>query len=503
MSSSPLILSIDQGTSSSRAVVFNLQNEIVAIGQQAFRQYYPNNGWVEHDPQEIWRTTVDSCQQAIHASVAGRIVGVGIANQRETTMLWDRQSGQPVYNAIVWQDRRTAAVCEQLKQSDVEDEVIRKTGLLLDPYFSATKISWILDNVAGARQKAESGRLAFGTVDSYLIWRLTNGKHHLTDVTNASRTLLFNIHCGTWDADLLKLFNVPEALLPEVKNCADDFGTTDKTVLGVELAIAGVAGDQQAALIGQTCFKPGMLKSTYGTGCFMMMNTGCQLIRSNNKLLGSIGYCLNQQITYALEGSIFNAGTAIQWLRDGIGIIKDTDEIEAHLQQTESNHGVYMVPAFTGLGAPHWDANARGIISGLTRDTTPADLVRAAIESVCYQTYDLVDAMLEDSGLSLAEIRVDGGMTVNNGLLQFLSDITEVHICKPTITETSALGVAYLAGLQMGVFESLEDIADKWQQQAVFTPNMTAQTRQQCLGGWHQAVQRCLFRQTATAGSMT
>ncbi len=478
--------------------MFNRQNEIVSSAQQTFKPYYPDDGWVEHNPEEIWRTTLDACKRAIaSASTQGNIAGVGITNQRETTLIWDRQSGKPIYNAIVWQDRRTAAACEKLKLSGLESEVTAKTGLLLDPYFSATKISWILDNVVGARQKAESGQLAFGTVDSYLIWRLTNGKHHLTDATNASRTLLFNIHCGNWDADLLKLFNVPEALLPEVKNCSDDFGTTHKTVLGAELAIAGVAGDQQAALIGQTCFKPGMLKSTYGTGCFMIMNTGCQPIRSSNKLLTTIGYCLDDQTTYALEGAIFNAGTTIQWLRDGIGLIEDTNEIARHLKHSETSRGrplgVYMVPAFTGLGAPHWSPDARGIISGLTRDTNPSDLVRAAIESVCYQTHDLIDAMLEDSGLSLTEIRVDGGMTVNNWLLQFLSDITQARICKPTITETTALGVSYLAGLQIGLFESIEDLAKKWQQEQVFEHSMDTKTREQCLDGWRKAVQRCLL----------
>ena len=493
MTSPPLILSLDQGTSSSRAVVFNLKNEIVSIGQEMFQQCYPDDGWVEHDAEEIWRTTIDSCKQAIRGVKQGSLVGIGITNQRETTLIWDRQSGKPIYNAIVWQDRRTATVCEQLKLCGIENTITSKTGLLLDPYFSATKISWILDNVSGARQQAESGRLAFGTVDTYLIWRLTNGKHHLTDATNASRTLLFNIHSGKWDADLLKLFNVPEALLPEVKNCADDFGTTAKSVLGAKLAIAGVAGDQHAALIGQTCFKPGMLKSTYGTGCFMMMNTGCQPMRSHHKLLSTIGYRLNNQTTYALEGSIFNAGTAIQWLRDGIGIIKDHAEIDAHWQHSETNHGVYMVPAFTGLGAPHWNADARGMICGLTRDTNRADIVRAAIESVCYQTHDLSEIMLKDSGLSLTEIRVDGGMTANEMLLQFLADMTGVRICKPSITETTALGAAYLAGLQMDLFDSLESIAKKWQQEAVFTQRMDAKIRQQCLTGWRRAVQRCLL----------
>lgn len=485
-------------------MVFGAQNEIVSVAQQAFKQYYPddvgtaNVVCVEHDPEEIWRTTLATCQQAIaSASTQGSIAGIGITNQRETTLIWDRQSGKPIYNAIVWQDRRTAAVCEQLKRCGAESEVVAKTGLLLDPYFSATKIGWILDNVAGARQKAQAGRLAFGTVDSYLIWRLTNGKHHLTDATNASRTSLFNIHCGNWDADLLKLFNIPEALLPQVKNCSDDFGTTHQSVLGAELAIAGVAGDQQAALIGQTCFKPGMLKSTYGTGCFMIMNTGHQPVRSNNKLLTTIGYRLNEQTTYALEGTIFNAGTTVQWLREGLRLIEDNNEIDRHLQHSETHRGrplgVYMVPAFTGLGAPHWDTHARGIISGLTRDTNASDLVRAAIESVCYQTHDLIDAMLADSGLSLAEIRVDGGMTANSWLLQFLSDITQARICKPVITETTALGASYLAGLRLGLFESLADVAKKWQQERHFEHSMDGKIREQCLDGWRKAVQRCLL----------
>ncbi len=492
-------------------MVFSAQNEIVSIAQHAFKPSYPDDVGdagdanvvrVEHDPEQIWRTTLDACKQAIASAAArGTIAAVGIANQRETTLIWDRQSGKPIYNAIVWQDRRTAAACEKLARAGVANEVADKTGLLLDPYFSATKIGWILDNVAGARQKAQSGRLAFGTVDTYLIWRLTGGKRHLTDATNASRTLLFNIHSGTWDTDLLRLFNVPQALLPEVKNCADDFGVTDKAVLGVELAIAGVAGDQQAALIGQTCFKPGMVKSTYGTGCFMMMNTGHQPMRSRNKLLTTIGYRLGDHTTYALEGAIFNAGTAVQWLRDGLGIIQDTNEIDRHLQHSEARHGrclgVYMVPAFTGLGAPHWNTEARGMVSGLTRDASASDLVRAAIESVCYQTHDLLGTMLEDSGLRRAamrsDMRVDGGMAANDWLLQFLSDITQSRIRKPTITETTALGAAYLAGLQIGLFESIDDLAKKWRQEKSFEHEMDAKTRQRCLDGWRKAVQRCLL----------
>jgi glycerol kinase len=493
MGTSELILSIDQGTTSSRAVVFDRQSKIVALAQKEFKQFYPDDGWVEHDPEEIWQTTLDTCKQAMAvAAGAGGIAGIGITNQRETTIVWDRQTGKPVHNAIVWQDRRTASTCEQIKRSGVESLVTSKTGLLLDPYFSATKIGWILDNVSGARARADAGQLAFGTVDSFLIWRLTNGKCHFTDATNASRTMLFNIETGKWDAELLDIFNIPDSVLPEVKSCAADFGTTDKAVLGAGLNIAGVAGDQQAALVGQTCFNPGMLKSTYGTGCFMMMNAGKQPIYSSNKLLTTVGYQLNNQITYALEGSIFNAGTAIQWLRDGIGIIQDTDEIQQHLTESVSNHGVYMVPAFTGLGAPHWEPDARGIVCGITRDTSASDLVRAAIESVCYQTHDLIDAMLEDSGLNLSEIRVDGGMTANNWLLQFLADITGARICKPVITETTALGASYLAGLQLGIFESTEEIASTWNQEISFDPDMDSKSRAEFLHEWDKAIERCL-----------
>ncbi len=489
-----LVLSIDQGTTSSRALVFAAASEIVASARQAFRQYYPNDGWVEHDPEDIWKTTLGTCKQAIASGQAyGRIAAVGITNQRETTLIWDKQTGKPVYNAIVWQDRRTAEFCANLQQSGIEKEVTAKTGLLLDSYFSATKINWILDNVPGARKKAEAGRLAFGTVDAFLIWRLTNGRCHLTDATNASRTLLFNIHTNQWDDDLLRLFDVPRALLPEVKNCADDFGATDKSVLGFALPIRAAAGDQQAALVGQACFTPGMLKSTYGTGCFMIMNTGSKPIHSANKLLTTIGYRLNDTITYALEGSIFNAGTSIQWLRDGIGVLKGVEEIERHLQQSPSNNSVYLVPAFTGLGAPHWNPNARGLITGLTRDTDASDLVRAAVESVCYQTGDLVDAMLGDSGLNLAEMRVDGGMSVNHWMLQFLADITQTRICKPVITETTAVGAAYLAGLQIGLFESVSDISTSWRRQAVFENTMKAEIRDQYLSGWRKAVERCLI----------
>lgn len=474
-------------------MVFSNDGQVISTAQKEFTQYYPNNGWVEHDPEEIWQTTLTTSRQALeHSLIKNNIAAMGITNQRETTVIWDKRDGRPVYNAIVWQDRRIASYCEKLKLSGHETTVTAKTGLLLDPYFSATKINWILDNVTGARKNAEAGHLAFGTIDTYLIWRLTDGKKHVTDATNASRTMLFDIHSQRWDEELLKLFNVPAVILPEVKNCADDFGITSKKVFSAKIPIAGVAGDQQAALIGQSCFQSGMVKSTYGTGCFMVMNTGDKPVQSKNKLLTTIGYRLNDRVTYALEGSIFNAGTAVQWIRDGINVIKNSDEVLSHLENTKSNNGVFLVPAFTGLGAPHWDPNARGILCGITRDTDVANLVRAAVESVCYQTHDLIDAMLDDSGLSLAEIRVDGGMVVNHWLLQFLADITKSKILKPQVTETTALGAAYLAGLQLGYFNSLEDIASKWQQQISFNPNMDDKVRDEAIRGWKKAVERCL-----------
>jgi glycerol kinase len=486
---SQYILSIDQGTTSSRAMLFDENGHAAFTAQQEFTQFFPRDGWVEHNPEEIWTKTLGVVQEALeHASLAGRqIAAIGITNQRETTVVWDRSSGEPVYNAIVWQDRRTADFCERLRTQGHEASVAAKTGLLLDPYFSGTKINWILENVRGARARAEKGELAFGTIDSFLIWRLTGGKSHATDATNASRTLLFNIHDQCWDSELLELLSIPESLLPEVLDCAADFGTTSKDLLKAEIPIAGVAGDQQAALVGQACFEPGMIKSTYGTGCFMMLNTGEQALSSSNKLLTTVGYRLNGKTTYALEGSIFVAGAAVQWLRDGLGIIDSAEQTEAMAASLESNHGVYLVPAFTGLGAPHWDPDARGAIFGITRDTGPAQLVRATLESVCYQTFDLLEAKRRD-GLTPTRLRVDGGMVQNNWLCQFLSNLLNIIVERPAQTETTALGAAYLAGLQVGIFSSLEDIAGRWQADQEFDPSMENSARNLLLADWHEAV---------------
>ena len=483
------ILSIDQGTTSSRAMLFDENGHAAFTAQQEFTQFFPRDGWVEHNPEEIWTKTLGVVQEALeHASLAGRqIAAIGITNQRETTVVWDRSSGEPIYNAIVWQDRRTAEFCEELRAQGHEASVTAKTGLLLDPYFSGTKVNWILENVRGARARAEKGELAFGTIDSFLIWRLTGGKSHATDATNASRTLMFNIHEQCWDSELLELLSIPDSLLPEVLDCAADFGTTSKDLLDAEIPIAGVAGDQQAALIGQACFEPGMIKSTYGTGCFMMLNTGEQALSSSNKLLTTVGYRLAGKTTYALEGSIFVAGAAVQWLRDGLGIIDSAEQTEAMAASLESNHGVYLVPAFTGLGAPHWDPDARGAIFGITRDTGPAQMVRATLESVCYQTFDLLEAKRRD-GLTPTRLRVDGGMVQNNWLCQFLSNLLNIIVERPAQTETTALGAAYLAGLQVGIFSSLEDIARRWQADREFDPSMQNSARNLLLADWHEAV---------------
>ncbi len=486
---SKYILSIDQGTTSSRAMLFDENGQAAFTAQREFTQHFPKDGWVEHDPEEIWDTTLGVVREALQRarSEDRAIAAIGITNQRETTVIWDRSSGAAVYNAIVWQDRRTADYCDGLRRQGHEAAVSAKTGLLLDPYFSGTKVNWILDNVDGARARAEKGELAFGTIDSFLIWRLTGGKSHTTDATNASRTLLFNIHEQRWDSDLLELLSVPESLLPEVLDCAADFGTTSRDLLDAEIPIAGVAGDQQAALIGQACFEPGMIKSTYGTGCFMVLNTGTQALTSRNKLLTTVGYRLDGNTTYALEGSIFVAGAAVQWLRDGIGIIDSAHETEALAQSLDSNQGVYMVPAFTGLGAPHWDPDARGAIFGITRDTGVAQLVRATLESVCYQTFDLLEAKRRD-GLSPTRLRVDGGMVQNNWLCQFLADLLGIVVERPMQTETTALGAAYLAGLQVGLFDSLDDIAHRWQPDREFDPSMDNGARNLLLADWHQAV---------------
>lgn len=497
MHKAPLILAIDQGTTSSRAIVFDLKGTAVAVAQQEFTQIFPADGWVEHDPLEIWQTTLQVCRQAIRAaeaSAAGQVICIGITNQRETTVLWERDSGQPIGNAIVWQDRRTSDICRQLKAANEEPRVSAKTGLLLDPYFSASKLSWLLNQDCSLRKRAEQGKLAFGTIDTFLLWHLTGGKVHATDATNASRTMLYNIHENRWDEELLQLFKVPAAILPEVRDCASDFGTTEKGLFERQFTIGGIAGDQQAATIGQACFHQGMVKSTYGTGCFALLNTGKTAVNSQHRLLTTIAYRLQGQTTYALEGSIFVAGAAVQWLRDGLKLISSAAETETLAQGLESNRGVYLVPAFTGLGAPHWDPHARGALFGLTRDTGIAELVRATLESVCYQTHDLMTAMIADSGVTLNALRVDGGMVANNWLTQFLADLLDLPIQRPAITETTALGAAFLAGLQQGLFSSFAELENCWQLQAEFKPQMGQAQREQLLKGWHTAVERVLLQ---------
>mgnify|MGYP006074430185 FL=1 len=485
------LLSIDQGTTSTRAMLFDENGKACYTVQKEFTQYFPYDGWVEHDPEEIWSTTlsvvIDALSKAKQDDVS--VAAIGITNQRETTVIWNRATGKPIYNAIVWQDRRTADYCESLRAKDKESVVTAKTGLLLDPYFSGTKVNWILNHVDGAREQANLGELAFGTIDTFLIWRLTQGAVHATDATNASRTMLFNIHTQSWDKALLDLLEVPESLLAEVKDSSADFGVTSQALLGVEIPIGGVAGDQQAALIGQACFQPGMIKSTYGTGCFMMLNTGSQVIESKNRLLTTVAYRLNGVTTYALEGSIFVAGAAIQWLRDGIGIIDSAADSEKMAASLASNAGVYLVPAFTGLGAPHWDPDARAAIFGMTRDTGPAELVRATLESVCYQTSDLLNAMNGDGQAPLS-IRIDGGMVQNNWLCDFLADVLDVDVERPQETETTALGAAYLAGLQVGIFDSINTIAKNWQSESKFKADMDESKRSLLLANWHKAVRK-------------
>lgn len=485
------LLAIDQGTTSSRAIVFEKSGDIVAVAQQEFRQYFPRDGWVEHDAMEIWQSTLNVCRQALDkAGLTGAdLAGAGITNQRETTVIWDRATGEPIHPAIVWQDRRTAATCSQLRSRDKESLVVERTGLLIDPYFSATKIAWILDEVEGARARAEAGELAFGTVDTWLLWQLTAGKSHLTDATNASRTSLFNIHTQQWDDELLALFRVPKEILPGVLDSAADFGVTEAELLGGPVQVAGIAGDQQAALVGQACFERGMAKSTYGTGCFLMMNTGTEPLRSENRLLTTVGYRLNGVTYYAVEGSIFVAGAAMQWLRDGLQLISHASESTAHAERVGVDNSVYMVPAFTGLGAPHWDPDARGAILGLTRDTGIGEIVTAALQSVCYQTKDLIRAIRND-GARLQELRVDGGMVVNDWVMQFLADILNVPVDRPRVTETTALGVAYLAGLQTGVYQGLDDISSMWERERRFSPDMSPGLRESLYAGWEDAIER-------------
>ena len=491
MNNSPLLLAIDQGTTSSRALVFDRDGRSLAVARHEFSQHYPHPGWVEHDPEEIWQTTLAACREVLTQTAGGgSIAAIGIANQRETTVIWERRNGRPIHNAIVWQDRRTAAHCERLARTGLAEVVGNKTGMLLDAYFSAPKIAWILDHVDGARRKAEAGELAFGTIDSFLIWRLTGGDRHLTDATNASRTLLFDIHTQQWDQELLEAFDVPASVLPEVLDCTAEYGLSSKDLLGRSIPICGVAGDQQAALVGQACFEPGMVKSTYGTGCFMMMNSGAQPVTSANRLLSTVGYRLDGKTVYALEGSIFNAGTAVQWLRDSLGLFDSSNQIAALIESTESNQGVYMVPAFTGLGAPHWDPHARAAILGITRDTSKAQLVRAALEAVCYQTLDLLGAMEKDAGEKISLLRVDGGMVVNDWLMQFLADVIGVTIERPAVTETTALGAAFLAGLQNGLFDSPDQLSELWHRERDFHPRMESKTRDTLVVGWNDALRR-------------
>ncbi len=491
--STQYILAMDQGTTSSRAIIFDEQYAIVEQAQQEFAQHFPDSGWVEHSPADIWQTSLDTARQALaNAGIsADQIAAIGITNQRETTLLWDRNSGEPIYNAIVWQDRRTADYCNSLKDQGQEPMITSKTGLLLDPYFSATKVAWILDNVEGARARAEAGELAFGTMDTWLLWNLTEGKSHATDATNASRTMLYNIHSGRWDNELLQLFDIPASLLPVVKDCAADFGSTE--LLGGEVPILGIAGDQQAATLGQACFKTGMMKSTYGTGCFALLNTGDSAVSSRNRLLTTIAYQLDGKTTYALEGSIFIAGAAVQWLRDGLGIIDSAKQSGELAAEADNSQQVYMIPAFTGLGAPWWDADARGALIGLTRGTGPAEISRAALESVCYQTLDLLKAMQADwqqSGDTV--LRVDGGMVASDWTMQRLADILQAPVDRPVIAETTALGAAWLAGSRAGVWPDQAGFAESWKLDKNFAPQMPAEERDNKVAGWDTAVRRVL-----------
>ncbi len=486
------ILSIDQGTTSSRAIVFDRNGKMVSTAQKEFRQYYPKPGWVEHDPKEIWSSQASVVTEAISKiGISGSdISGIGITNQRETTILWDRETGEPVYNAIVWQDRRTSGYCEQMKKMGLAEIVRAKTGLVIDAYFSATKIRWILDNVQGVRAAARSGKIAFGTVDSWLVWKLTGGKTHITDVTNASRTMLFNIHTAEWDKELVEMIDIPESVLPEVKSSSEVFGETGPAFLGATVPISGIAGDQQAALFGQMCTTPGMLKNTYGTGGFLVLNTADRPIVSRNNLLTTIAWKLNGTICYALEGSIFIAGAVVQWLRDGLGIIGNSSEVEQLARTVPDNGGVYLVPAFAGLGAPHWDQSARGTIVGITRGTTKGHIARAALESIAFQTYDVLKAMEADSGIEVNELRVDGGACVNDSLIQFQADLLGIPVVRPKIFETTALGAAYLAGLGVGFWKGIEEINKQWTVDQKFVPRMNHDDAKTLTRNWVRAVGR-------------
>ena len=491
---SKYILALDQGTSSSRAIVFDQHGQTKAVAQKEFTQIFPQPGWVEHNPMEIWSSQASVIAEAITSiDINGLdIAGIGITNQRETTIVWDAETGDPVYNAIVWQDRRTSEYCDSLKAQGLTDTIRSKTGLIIDAYFSATKIRWILENVPGAREKAEQGKLRFGTVDTWLIWMLTRGEVHVTDVSNASRTMVYNINDLCWDKELLELFGIPESMMPEVKSSSEVYGHTKTTLFAHEVPISGIAGDQQAALFGQMCTEPGAVKNTYGTGCFLLMNTGEKPITSHNNLLTTIAWKIGDKVNYALEGSIFVAGSVVQWLRDGLGIIRSSSEVEELANSVPDNGGVYFVPALTGLGAPHWDQYAKGSIYGISRGTTAAHIARAALEGIAFQTMDIVNAMQKDADVKLAELKVDGGASRNNLLMQFQADVLGTSVIRPKVTETTALGAAYLAGLAVGYWESIDHIKSQWAVDTAFSPEADADTVEKLKEGWADAIDRTL-----------
>ena len=484
------IMALDQGTTSSRSMIFDKRGNIISVAQKEFRQIFPQPGWVEHDADEIWSTQIGTMAEAVAKADINmkQIAAIGITNQRETTVVWERSTGKPVSNAIVWQDRRTAAFCDELKAAKLGGLINQKTGLVIDAYFSASKLKWILDHVPGARQKAENGELAFGTIDSWLVWKLTNGEVHASDVSNASRTMLLNIHTAEWDDELLKIFSVPRSILPEVKASSKIYGVTGNIIPDSHIPIAGIAGDQQAALFGQMCTQPGMVKNTYGTGCFMLMNTGTKAIASKNNLLTTIAWKIDDKVEYALEGSVFIAGAVVQWLRDGLKIIRTSNEVEELSASAGDSGGVYLVPAFAGLGAPHWNQHARGTLFGLTRGSSNAHIAKAALDSIAYQTYDVLKAMEADAGINITELRVDGGATVNNALMQFQSDILHCKVVRPRITETTALGAAYLAGLAVGYWKNIEEIQQQWQVDKTFSPQLQTAKVNELLNGWQRAV---------------
>ena len=484
------IMALDQGTTSSRSMIFDKRGNIISVAQKEFRQIFPQPGWVEHDADEIWSTQIGTMAEAVAKADINmkQIAAIGITNQRETTVVWERSTGKPVSNAIVWQDRRTAAFCDELKAAKLGGLINQKTGLVIDAYFSASKLKWILDHVPGARQKAENGELAFGTIDSWLVWKLTNGEVHATDVSNASRTMLLNIHTAEWDDELLKIFSVPRSILPEVKASSKIYGVTGNIIPDSHIPIAGIAGDQQAALFGQMCTQPGMVKNTYGTGCFMLMNTGTKAIASKNNLLTTIAWKIDDKVEYALEGSVIIAGAVVQWLRDGLKIIRTSNEVEELSASAGDSGGVYLVPAFAGLGAPHWNQHARGTLFGLTRGSSNAHIAKAALDSIAYQTYDVLKAMEADAGINITELRVDGGATVNNALMQFQSDILHCKVVRPRITETTALGAAYLAGLAVGYWKNIEEIQQQWQVDKTFSPQLETAKANELLNGWQRAV---------------